>query len=100
MRDTAQRIGRGTRNSANWTQLVKFGLVGGSGYVVNIAVFAALTGLADLHHIPAAIGAFLVAVTNNFAWNRVWTFREQVADVRRRPTRARGSWWCRWWGWV
>ncbi len=41
-------------------------------------VFAALNGGADLHHIPAAIGAFLVAVTNNFAWNRVWTFRAEA----------------------
>lgn len=81
MRDTARRIGRGTKSSDNWAQLFKFGIVGGSGYVVNILVFAALTGLADLHHIPAAIGAFLVAVSNNFAWNRVWTFREQCVDA-------------------
>ena len=27
-----------------------------------------------LHHLPAAIGAFGVAVSNNFLWNRVWTF--------------------------
>jgi len=81
VRDTAIRIGRGTRKPDNWAQLVKFGVVGGSGYIVNIAVFAALTGLADLHHISAAVGAFLVAVTNNFAWNRVWTFKEQVADT-------------------
>ncbi len=41
--ETARRIGRGTRNPDNWTQLVKFGLVGGSGYVVNLCVFAVLT---------------------------------------------------------
>jgi dolichol-phosphate mannosyltransferase len=71
---TAKRIGKGTRKSENWIQLFQFGLVGASGYVVNLAVFAALTQLAGLHHIPAAIGAFVVAVTNNFWWNRHWTF--------------------------
>jgi putative flippase GtrA len=73
--ETAKRIGRGTRKSENWVQLVQFGVVGASGYFVNLAVFAVLTGvLLDIHHIPAAIGAFCVAVTNNFWWNRHWTF--------------------------
>jgi putative flippase GtrA len=71
---TARRIGRGTRNRDNWVQLLQFGLVGASGYVVNLIVFAALTHFFDLHHIVAAIGAFVVAVTNNFWWNRHWTF--------------------------
>ncbi len=69
-----RRIHHGTRKSANWLQLFKFGLVGGSGYVVNLAVFALLSGALDVHHIAAAIGAFSVAVVNNFWWNRHWTF--------------------------
>jgi putative flippase GtrA len=71
---TAKRIGRGTRKPENWIQLVQFGVVGLIGYFVNLLVFAALTGLLDVHHIPAAIAAFVVAVTNNFLWNRHWTF--------------------------
>ncbi len=69
-----RRIHHGTRKPANWMQLLKFGLVGGSGYAVNLAVFALLTAAFDIHHIPAAIGAFSVAVINNFWWNRHWTF--------------------------
>jgi len=75
------RVRRGTLKSENWVQLAKFAAVGASGYLVNLAVFAALSGGADLHHIPAAIGAFLVAVTNNFAWNRIWTFRAEAPDL-------------------
>ena len=39
-----------------------------------------LTGV-GLHYIPAAIGSFLVAVANNYALNRVWTFRVERGHV-------------------
>jgi putative flippase GtrA len=70
----AKRIGRGTKNPDNWIQLVQFGIVGAIGYVVNLAVFAFCVAVFEVHHIPAAITAFGVAVTNNFLWNRHWTF--------------------------
>lgn len=73
--DLVRRIHLGTRRPANWVQLFKFGLVGASGYAINLSVFALLTQAIALHHIPAAVAAFCVAVTNNFLWNRHWTFR-------------------------
>jgi putative flippase GtrA len=69
-----RRIGRGTLKAGNWVQLLQFGLVGGSGYVVNLIVFGLLVGPLGLHHIAAAVLAFCVAVSNNFYWNRHWTF--------------------------
>jgi putative flippase GtrA len=72
--DTAKRIGRGTLKPGNWVQLLQFGLVGASGYLINLAVFALINGLLDVHYIAAAIAAFAVAVMNNFWWNRHWTF--------------------------
>jgi dolichol-phosphate mannosyltransferase len=72
--ELAYRIGAAARRPAAWWQLVKFGLVGASGYLINLAVFAVLAGSLDLHHVIAAVGAFCVAVTNNFLWNRYWTF--------------------------
>jgi putative flippase GtrA len=72
--ETAKRIGRGTLKPGNWIQLIQFGVVGLSGYFVNLAVFALMVGPVDLHYIPAAVVAFCVAVTNNFWWNRHWTF--------------------------
>ena len=62
------------RRSHNWVQLVKFCLVGGSGYVVNLIVFTVAFEVGNLHHLVAATLAFAVAVTNNFWWNRHWTF--------------------------
>jgi putative flippase GtrA len=70
----AYRLGAAARRPASWLQLVKFGLVGGSGYLINLAVFAVLSGSLGLHHVAAAIGAFCVAFTNNFLFNRHWTF--------------------------
>ena len=69
------RVRAGLRKPHNWVQLVKFCLVGGSGYVVNLSVFALCVKALELHHLAAATVAFAVAVTNNFWWNRHWTFR-------------------------
>lgn len=68
------------RRSANWVQLAKFCTVGLTGYVVNLSIYAALLA-AGLHYLPAACCSFLVAVTNNYTWNRVWTFRGQRGHV-------------------
>jgi putative flippase GtrA len=65
------------RRPANWIQLAKFCAVGASGYAVNIGVYATLLHVAGLHYLPAAVCSFLVAVTNNYTWNRLWTFRHQ-----------------------
>jgi putative flippase GtrA len=72
--ELAIRIRAASRRPASWWQLAKFGIVGGSGYLINLAVFAVLAGALGAHHVVAAIGAFCVAVTNNFVLNRHWTF--------------------------
>ena len=62
-------------------QLAKFAAVGATGYVVNLAVYTALLRGAGWHYAYAATVSFLVAVTNNYAWNRLWTFRGQRGHV-------------------
>jgi putative flippase GtrA len=69
------RVRAGLRRPHNWLQLVKFCAVGASGYVVNLTVFAICVEGFGLHHLAAATVAFVVAVLNNFWWNRHWTFR-------------------------
>ena len=65
----------------NWLQLARFCAVGLSGFVVNLAVYALLVHGAGLHYLLAATGSFLVAVTSNYTWNRLWTFRHQRGHV-------------------
>jgi dolichol-phosphate mannosyltransferase len=72
--ELAYRIGAAARRPDSWLQLLKFGLVGGSGYLINLAVFSVLSDSFGLHHLVAAVGAFAVALANNFLWNRHWTF--------------------------
>jgi putative flippase GtrA len=75
------RAVRALRRPHNWIQLAKFGIVGLSGYVVNLAVYALLLKQAGFHYLLAATGSFLVAATNNYIWNRLWTFRHQRGHV-------------------
>jgi len=75
------RVEAALRRRANWEQLVKFCVVGASGYVVNLAVYTLLLDGVGIHYISAAAGSFVVAVTNNYTWNRHWTFRAQRGHV-------------------
>ena len=71
------RAGRALRAPHNWVQLAKFCVVGASGYAVNLAVYTLLLKWAGLHYLFSAVVSFVVAVTNNYWWNRHWTFRGQ-----------------------
>lgn len=59
----------------NWIQLIKFGAVGASGYVLNLVVYELARQGLGIHYLLSAVLAFCVAVTNNFYWNRHWTFK-------------------------
>ena len=65
----------------NWKQLAKFSVVGLSGYVINLVVYTALLRGAGWHYAAAATVSFLVAVTNNYTWNRLWTFHAERGHV-------------------
>lgn len=70
-----------------WKQLLRFCAVGASGYAVNLAVFATLVHALGVHHLPAAVGAFLVAWTNNFILNKWWTFRRHGLSATQQGAR-------------
>ncbi len=82
-----RRVRHGLRHPHNWLQLFRFGLVGLSGYVVNLAVYALFARELGTGYVLAATAAFLVAVTNNFLWNRRFTFRVQHGRRSRQAAR-------------
>lgn len=79
------------RQRHNWLQFLKFGIVGGSGVLVNLAVIFLCNKLGPPYHdaaFPIPLGdysvrwyhlfqvtAFLVANVWNYQINRSWTFR-------------------------
>jgi putative flippase GtrA len=75
------RTARALRRPQNWIDLAKFCVVGATGYAINLLVYVALLRGADLHYLPAAACSFVVAVTNNYTWNRLWTFRGHRGHV-------------------
>jgi putative flippase GtrA len=85
--DPAPPRARQLGSRAAWWQLTRFALVGASGYVINLAVFALAFSVAGLDHRIAATAAFLVAVTNNFTWNRIWTFRRPDGRISHQAAR-------------
>ena len=68
------RLLHGMRRPANWLQLVRFGLVGAVGFIVNLAVYALFVHGIGVEYRIASVAAWIVAVANNFVWNRHWTF--------------------------
>jgi putative flippase GtrA len=60
------RLLHGMRRPSNWLQLVRFGMVGGVGFIVNLAVYSLF-----VH--PIGVD-YRVALINNFVLNRHWTF--------------------------
>lgn len=80
----ADRTAKALRHPGNWVQLAKFGVVGVSGYVVNLVVYAVLLGI-GAHR--AAVVSFLVAAANNYWWNRHWTFASAKAGFANQGAR-------------
>ncbi len=65
------------RRPHNWIQLFKFGLVGASGFAINLVVYKLLLGYGA--HQAAAV-SFVVAAASNYWWNRRWTFSGQKGN--------------------
>ena len=65
------RAASALRQRHNWVQLVKFGVVGASGFIINLAVYQAILGIGA--HRAAAV-SFVVSAASNYWWNRHWTF--------------------------
>jgi putative flippase GtrA len=81
------RLLHGMRKPANWLQLVRFGLVGGVGFVVNVAVYTVFVHSVGVDYRLANVVAWLIAVINNFVLNRHWTFDARGGRARSQAIR-------------
>ncbi len=61
--------------------LLKFGIVGASGVVVDFGVTWLLKEKVKMHKYGANSLGFMLAASNNFIWNRIWTFQSSNPDI-------------------
>jgi dolichol-phosphate mannosyltransferase len=59
-------------------EFIKFGVVGGIGTLINIAILYLLTEKVGVYYLISAIFSFIVAMSSNFILNKIWTFKENV----------------------
>jgi putative flippase GtrA len=71
------RVRIGISSGENWLQLIRFGVVGCTGYAVNLIAFALCVHVVGLDYKVASPIAYLVGTVNNFIWNSRWTFNHK-----------------------
>ena len=62
-------------------EFIKFGITGGLGAITNLLIFFLLVDLSKLPEIPVSILCFIVAGTQNYFLNHLWSFREYTGKT-------------------
>jgi dolichol-phosphate mannosyltransferase len=81
------RLLHGMRRPANWLQLIRFSIVGASGYAVNLLLYAFFVKELGIQYLVAEAAAWIMAAGNNFVWNRHWTFKAGEGRVHHQALR-------------
>jgi len=63
------------------TEFFKFGVTGGLGTITNLLIFFFLVDLGGLPEIPVSIVCFIIAGTQNYFINHLWSFREYTGKT-------------------
>ena len=69
--------------SPEMARFIRFGLVGGSGVVINMLVLYLLHDELGFPLSRSSLVAISLAILNNFLWNNFWTFRAAGIQTRR-----------------
>lgn len=81
-----KRIRAAVKNNA--ATFAKYAVVGATGTAIDVGLFALLVACTPLGasaggRIVAATFTFVLAVANNYTWNRRWTFADRKSEVRK-----------------
>ena len=68
------RCRAGMVKPGNWFQLLRFSIVGVTGYLLNLGIFAVCLHLMGIDYRISSVLAYVLSGINNFWWNRHWTF--------------------------
>lgn len=61
------------------TRFIKFGIVGGSGIMVNMGGLWFFTEIVGFYYLVSSVLAIALAMISNFIWNDLWTWRDRGA---------------------
>ena len=64
-------------------RIFKFGLVGGTGGLIQLGIMRILVGNMHLQYLIGLLPAFTIAVIWNYTWNSRWTFQRAGTGVSR-----------------
>lgn len=67
-------------------RLIKFGLVGFSGVLVNMGLFFLFSDVAGFSYYLASPIAIEFSIVNNFLWNTGWTWKDRKTTCRKEKT--------------
>ena len=56
-------------------RFLKFGVVGGSGVIVNMFFLWLFTDIFGIYYLVSSVMAIFLAMTNNYIWNDLWTWK-------------------------
>src|ERR1700730_17281612 len=66
-----------SKNTSLLHRLVKFGVVGAGGIIVQVAMLAVLLRFVPAHYLIDTALAVEAAILHNFAWHRRWTWADR-----------------------
>lgn len=81
------RLLHGMRRPANWLQLIRFAIVGASGYALNLLLYSLFVRVVGIDYLVSETVAWVVSAANNFVWNRHWTFKAGDGHVHAQAVR-------------
>jgi putative flippase GtrA len=81
------RLLHGMRHPQNWLQLMRFCIVGASGFAINLVVYRVAYKHLGIDYLAAAAGSWIIAAASNFYWNRHWTFKARDGLVHHQALR-------------
>jgi dolichol-phosphate mannosyltransferase len=58
-------------------RFIKFGIVGGSGILVNMGFLWFFTEIVGFYYLISSVLAIALAMISNFIWNDLWTWRDR-----------------------
>jgi dolichol-phosphate mannosyltransferase len=62
------------------SEFIKFSLVGASNTLIHLAILYILTEYLGFYYLLASFIGFVIAVTNSFILNTLWTFKKDIKE--------------------